>query len=226
MCISEKGVFVERTMDHPGGYVAQDSPLAETAKTLDLTPKAPDYTMLLEVSDGYGSVQLKLPASEQELDAVLKTLDEPDWLDLSWTCLDCKAPSLAKAVSEARDIQSINDFAEMLSGINNKALVTYKALLEASNCQDILRARFLAIHLSDYTFSPQFSSPAELAKEELSVLLCEPSAETILPYVDLQKYGEALIKQCGGELTGYGLIEHIHGHLIQPPRQEGGMTLG
>ena len=226
MCISEKGVFVERTMDHPGGYVAQDSPLAEPAKTLDLTPKAPDYTMLLEVSDGYGSVQLKLPASEQELDAVLKTLDEPDWLDLSWTCLDCKAPSLAKAVSEARDIQSINDFAEMLSGINNKALVTYKALLEASNCQDILRARFLAIHLSDYIFSPQFTSPAELAKEELSTLLCEPSAETILPYVDLQKYGEALIKQCGGELTGYGLIEHIHGHLIQPPRQEGGMTLG
>ena len=114
----------------------------------------------------------------------------------------------------------------MLSGINDTALVTYKALLEASNCQDILHARLLALHLSDYTFSPQFTSPAELAKEELSVLLCEPSAETILPYVDLQKYGEALIKQCGGELTGYGLIERIDGHLIQSPRQEGGMTLG
>lgn len=144
----------------------------------------------------------------------------------SWTCLDCKVPSLAEAVSEARDILSINDFAGMLSGINDTALVAYKALLEASNCQDILRAGLLAIHLSDYTFSPQFTSPAELAKEELSVLLCEPSAETILPYVDLQKYGEALIKQCGGELTGYGLIERIDGHLIQSPRQEGGMTLG
>ncbi len=224
--ISEKGVFVERSMDHPGGYVVLDSPLTEPAKAVDLTPKTPDYTMLLEVSNGDGSARLKLPASEQELDAVPQALDEPDWLDLSWTCLDCKVPSLAEAVSEARDIHAVNDFAEMLSGINDTALVTYKALLEASNCQDILHARLLALHLSDYTFSPQFTSPAELAKEELSVLLCEPSAETILPYVDLQKYGEALIKQCGGELTGYGLIERIDGHLIQSPRQEGGMTLG
>ena len=222
--ISENGVFVERSMDHPGGYVARHAPLLEVAKTLDLTPKAPDYTILLEVFHDSGAVQLKLPASSQDLDGIPQTLDEPDWLDLSWRCLDCKAPSLADVISEARDIWSINDFAEMLSGINNTALVSYKALLEASSCQDILRARLLAIHLSDYIFSPRFSSPAELAKEELFTLLREPSAETILPHVDLQKYGEALIKQCGGELTGYGLIERIDGHPIQSPRQ-GGTTL-
>lgn len=223
--IAENGVFVERSMDHPGGYMARHSPLLEVYKTLDLTPKEPDYTMLLEVSHDCGAAQLKLPASEQELDAVPQALDEPDWQDLSWTCLDCKAPSLMDAVSEARDIHAVNDFAGMLAQMDSKTLVLYKALLEASDCQDILRARLLAIHLPDYIFSPQFSSPEELAKEELSVLLCEPSAATILPYVNLQKYGEALIKQCGGELTGYGLIERTDGHPIQSPRQ-GGMTFG
>nr|WP_325215152.1 antirestriction protein ArdA [uncultured Oscillibacter sp.] len=223
--VSEKGVFVKRSMDHPGGYVALDSPLMETAKTLDLTPKTPDYAMLLEVSYGDSSVQLKLPASEQELEAVPQALDEPDWLDLTWTCLDCKVPSLADAVSEARDIHSVNDFAKMLAEMDHEDIVTYKALLEASNCQDLLRAGLLADQIPKYIFSPQFSSPEEMAKEELSVLLCDPDAETILPYVNLQKYGEALIEKSRAELTGYGLIERADGQPIQSPRQ-GGMTLG
>lgn len=100
--VSEKGVFVERSMDHPGGYMARHSPLLEVYKTLDLTPKEPDYTMLLEVSHDCGAVQLKLPADERMLEAVPKALDEPDWQDLSWRCLDCKAPSLMDAVSEGQ----------------------------------------------------------------------------------------------------------------------------
>lgn len=223
--IAENGVFVERSMDHPGGYVALDSPLLEAAKTLDLTPRVPDYTMLLEVSHSRGAVQPKLPADERALEAVLQALDELDWQDLSWRCLDCKAPSLMDAVSEARDIHAVNDFAGILAQVDSKTLVLYKALLEASDCRDLLSAELLANQLPNYTFSPQFSSPAELAKEELSVLLCGPEAKLIRPYVNLQKYGEALIKQCGGELTGYGLIERTDGHPIQSPRQ-GGMTFG
>ena len=223
--IAENGVFVERSMDHPGGYMARHSPLLEVYKALDLTPTEPDYTMLLEVSHDCGAVQLKLPADERMLEAVPKALDEPDWQDLSWRCLDCKVPSLMDAVSEARGIHAVNDFAGMLAQMDSKTLVLYKALLEASDCRDLLSAELLANQLPNYTFSPQFSSPAELAKEELSVLLCKPEAETILPHVNLQKYGEALIKQCGGELTGYGLIERTDGHPIQSPRQ-GGMTFG
>lgn len=223
--LAEKGVFMTRSADHPGGYVAQHQPLMEAAKTLDLTPKAPDYTMFLEVSDGYSSVQLKLPASEAELDAVPQTLEEPDWLDLSWTCLDCKVPSLTDAVSETRDICSVNDFARMLAEMDSEALVIYKALLEAADCRDLLHAGLLAGQLPQYTFSPKISSPADMTKEELSVILCDPEAEMLLPHVDLQNYGEALIKQCGGKLTGYGLIERTDGQPIQAPRQ-GGMTLG
>ena len=222
--ISENGVFVERSIDHPGGYVARHAPLLEVAKTLDLMPKAPDYTILLEVFHDSGAVQLKLPASDQDLDGIPQTLDEPDWLDLSWRCLDCKVPSLMDAVSEARDIHAVNDFAGMLAQMNGKTLVIYKALLEARGCRDLLNAELLANQTPSCTFSPQISSPAELAKEELSVLLCKPEAETILPHVNLQKYGEALIQKSGGELTGYGLIERADGQPVQSPRQ-GGTTL-
>ena len=60
------------------------------------------------------------------------------------------------------------------------------------------------------------------------MLLCKPEAETVLPYVNLQKYGEALIQKSGGELTGYGLIERTDGRPVLSPGQEqtgGGMTL-
>ena len=226
--ISENGVFVERSMDHPGGYVARHAPLLEVAKTLDLTPKAPDYTILLEVFHDSGAVQLKLPASSQDLDGIPQTLDEPDWLDLSWRCLDCKVPGLMDAVSEARDIHAVNDFAGMLAQMNSKTLVLYKALLEAANCRNLLSAALLADSLDKYIFSPQYSSPVEVAKGELSALLCKPEAETILPYVNLHEYGEALIQKSGGVLTSYGLIERKDGQPIQSPRQEqiGGMTLG
>ncbi len=224
--LAEKGVFVARSMDHPGGYVVRHQPLLEISRTLDLTPKEPDYTMLLEVFHGDRRGQLMLPAVEAELDAVPLTLEEPDWLDLSWTCLDCKVPSLTDAISEARDIRPVNDFAGMLAEMDSTALVIYKALLEAADCRDLLHAGLLAGQLPQYTFSPKISSPAEMAREELSVILCDPEAETLLPHVNLQSYGEALIEQCGGRLTGYGLIERTDGQPIQTPGQKGGMTLG
>lgn len=224
--LAEKGVFVGRSMDHPGGYVAQEQPLLEVSKTLDLTLEEPDYTILLEVSHGDRAVQLMLPAVEAELDAVPQTLEEPDWLDLSWTCLDCRVPSLMDAVSDARDIEAVNGFAETLAGMDREALIIYKALLEASNSQDILSAGLLAECLSAYNFSPQISSPMELAKEKLSVILNGPEAGTLLPYVNLQRYGESLIQKSGCALTGYGLIERTDGQPIQSPWPEGGMMLG
>lgn len=112
-----------------------------------------------------------------------------------------------------------------IDGDGPQSAIIYKALLEAFSCQDLLSAELLAEHLPAYAFSPQISSPAELAKEALSVNLREAEAKALLPHVDLQHYGEALIKDRGGELTGYGLTERIDGQPIQSPRQ-GGMTFG
>ena len=69
--------------------------------------------------------------------------------------------------------------------------------------------------LDEYIFSPQYRSPVELAKGDLSVVLCDEDAATLLLHLNLYRYGQALIPKCGGALTSYSLIRR-DGH--QPVR--------
>ena len=117
----------------------------------------------------------------------------------------------------------------MLFRSNGKALVLYKALLEAANYRDLLSASLLADSLDTYIFSPQYSSPVEVAKGELSTILCDLEAEIIMPHVNLRQYGQALIRNYNGVLTAYGLIERTDERPVLSPRQEqpeGGMSFG
>lgn len=234
----ENGVLVERTADHPGGYVEQHSALAEVYKTLDLTPKTPDYTILLEVSKGFfndpgydsdKTVQLKLPASPETLSSALEDVGAWDWRETGWSCLDCRVPMLTEMISDTEEgVGFLNSLSQRLAGIGPKELTAYKALLEATNCRDLLSASLLADSLDKYSFSPQYSSPIEVAKGELSVILCDGEAEIIMPHVNLHQYGQALIQNYGGVLTAYGLIERVDGQPIQGIEEsptQGGMEM-
>ncbi len=224
----EGGVFVERSIDHPGGYVVQHDDLVEAYKTLDLTPKAPDYTILLEVSKGFfndpgydsgKTVQLKLPALSETLDAALESVEAWDWREVGWNCLDCRIPALTERISDAEEgIDFLNQMAQRLTDMEPKALSAYKALLEAMNCRDLQSAGALMDSLDQYIFSPQYSSPIEVAKGELSLILCEPDAATLAPHLNLYQYGQALIEKCGGVLTPYGLIEPRGPHMSPAER--------
>lgn len=142
----EGGLFVGRTEDHPGGYVERIGEIADVYKDLDLTLNTPDYTILLKVSKGFfhdpdydsgKTALLKLPASPAELDAVLDSLDVYDWREAGWTCMDCRVPTLADAVSDADDIEFLNHLAQRLSDMSSKDLSAYKTLLETASCQDL-----------------------------------------------------------------------------------------
>ena len=67
-----------------------------------------------------------------------------------------------------------------------------------------------------------------MAKGELSAILCDPEAEMIIPHLNLNLYGQALIQKSGGMLTAYGMIERADGQPIQrmeeSPKQ-GGMEM-
>lgn len=234
----EGGVFIKRSMDHPGGYVVQHDDLVEAYKTLDLTPKAPDYTVLLEVSKGFfndpgydsdKTVQLKLPASPEALDAALEAVEAWDWREAGWSCLDCCVPALTEMLSDTGEgIDFLNHIAQRLADMEPKALSAYKALLEATVCKDIRNTELLMDSLDKYIFSPQYSSPIEVAKEELSISLDDKDVETLIPHVNLYRYGQALIERCGGILTSYGLIERADGQPIQtiePQPKQGGMEM-
>ena len=220
------------------GYVEQHDPPVEVYKTLNLTPITPDYTILLKVSKGFfndpsydsgKTAQLKLPASPEVLETALEAVGAWDWREAGWSCLDCRAPSLSEIISDAEvGIDFLNDLAQRLADMEPKALSTYKALLEATDCKDLQSAEALMDSLDEYIFSPQYSSPAEVAKGELSVILCKTDAAFLVPHLNLYQYGQALIERCGGTLTAYGLIEredHQPVQMMENKPSQGGMEM-
>lgn len=198
--------------------------------------KTLDYTVMLEVSKGFFDdpsydsdtiVQLKLPATQETLDIVLDALDIWDWREAGWICLDCRVPSLAEAISDAEDIHDVNQLSQRLADMEAKELAVYKALLSAVGCRDIQQAGELMDTLDQYILSPQFCTPTDVAKGELSVILCDIDAERLIPFIDLHQYGQELIRQCGGVLTEYGLLERVDRQPIQTIEQpgQGGMEM-
>jgi len=118
-------------------------------------------------------------------------------------------------------------FYAVTAGMEPKALPAYKALLEAVDCKSVQQAEQLMDTLDEYIFSPQFSSPIEVAKGELSIILTEQDAALITPHLNLYQYGQSLIQRDNGVLTDYGLIERRDGQPVQTieqPRQ-GGMEM-
>ena len=78
------------------GYVEQHSEVHPVSKNMDFLPRQPDYAILLEVSKGFfddpvydsgKSVQLKLPASQETLDAVWRPGTGGRWAGAVWTAV-------------------------------------------------------------------------------------------------------------------------------------------
>jgi hypothetical protein len=207
----EGGVF---TSD---GYVVQHEDLNEVYTNLDLTsPQMPDYQMLLEVSlrhygdpeyDNDNLVRLKLPASDRAINAMLTELYAMSVEEIGWCCLDCRIPALMDAVTGAKSLDEINSFAMALSEMNEKEVVQYKTVIEATGCKALPDAEELRGHLGEYTITPNISSPIEMAHAELDFMMDRDEAERLKPFVDLYGYGKAAIERYGGKLTTYGFIE-------------------
>lgn len=82
--------------------------------------------------------------------------------------------------------------------------------------------------LDKYIFSPQYGSPIDVAKGELSNILREKDMETLMPHLNLYQYGQSLIQKCGGALTTYGLIERQDGQPVREMHEgpkQGGMEM-
>ena len=205
------GVLVERTADHPGGYVQRHDELREVHKTLNLTLKKPNYTILAETYSG-ARVELPYPPHDPMGTEPVR-------------CVDCAAPSL---IGLTVGMESMNLLARRLAGMGPQELTAYKALLEATDCKDLSDAGLLADTLGNYIFTPSLNSPEEVAEEELGVILCEESVPQLIPYVNLRGYGQSLIEQRGGVLTPYGLLEREDGqpiHSMNEQPEPGGMEM-
>lgn len=212
------------------GYVVRIGDVQEEFKGLDLTPKKPDYTALLEVSimDSGQSITLELPCGRAAIENVRTQLGANDLSVLSWRCVDCLVPALRDAFSQEDNIGYANHAAKHLRDLPQSDLLAYKALVEATRCSDLSNAMRLMDSVDSYWFTRKYDSPEAVALDELSVLLGENDRATLLPFIELHRYGEKLIEEQNISMTPYGGIERKDRQPIQSVCHEpqmGGMSM-
>ncbi len=224
--LTQGGVFTDNS------YVEQHSELIEAHKTIDYTPRIPDYTMLLKVStsdyDGERSAPLKLPATSETLNKVLEQIGAGSWQETSFECLDCKAPMLKNLISSDTEIAEVNRLAETLSQMPQKQLTEYKAILAAVKPNHFDSAVQLMDQMDEYLVTPQYETLEDVARDDLNLIVDPRSAEVMIPYLDLKGYGAALVKGLNAELTDYGMVERKERqpvHIPEEQPQQGGMEM-
>jgi hypothetical protein len=233
---AEGGVFVDRSTYGYSGYVIRHKE-PELINALP-APEKPDYMILLEVCKGYFNdpdydsdsvVQLKLPASKETLDGALNTLEAADWSELAFTCLDCRIPALIEAVNQTEDVFAVNHAASRFAKMTGEAIPKLKSLLEVTGISSLADAVRLTEQLESYVYSPEFSSPTDVARAEIKFSLIEQEADLLIPHVNLHQYGKALLENHNWTLTDYGMISRQDGQPIQKFEEQnqgmGGMCL-
>ena len=193
-----------------GWYMEWAGDIAEEWKDLDLSPREPDYTVLLEVrnpDDKGRTATLKLPAAVAEINAVLDSLGIADNTEPSIQCLDCRVPALAELITGYGRIAGANDAACRLKEMAEKDIPIYGAILATVPCTTLEAALSQMDQVDQCILTPEIKSPADMGKAELTFMLGEDGAETLLPFVNLPAYGMELLKKENTVLTPYGAID-------------------
>ena len=220
----EGGVFLR----HGSGYVTQTGDLKEEFKDLGLTPKEPDYAVLLEVAvpDTDISVKLKLPCEPAELETVPDMIGAESWDGLTWRCADCRAPSLADAFTTADSIVLINDTAGLLESLPDEELDKLKGLSNALGINRLEDVSRLIGRLGDYRLVTQCNSSVEFVRHLLSGPLLPGEIALLLPHVNCDGFTEAILQREGSELTPYGLLERRDGEAVVPRQEQNAQNQG
>ena len=216
----EGGVFLR----YGYGYVTQVGELKEEYKTLDLTPKEPEYSVLLEVAvpDTDRRELVRLPCGKEELSAVPERLGVTGWHALSWRCADCRIPALRDAFSTTDNIAFIHLAARQLAEIPKERIKGVKAILESVQFRDLNEAVALLDRAGEYIFTPKFDTPAAVARRELVLMLGEEDAALAFPYVNLSGYGQKLMEAHNQVMTAYGVVERADNQPVRTaPEQQG-----
>lgn len=211
-CEAECGILV------PGGYVTQTDKPKEVSKTMDFSPKKPDYTILLELTREGNTLQLQLPASLQRIKETLNAVGADKWTDpfLHVQCKDCAAPILKPILGGRDGIADLSLLSTLLQQMEPKTLTKYKAVLEAVEDWSLQGAIHIAEHLDDYILMDSYSNPEDMARDFLS----HDAQDEMIPFVDLAGYGNYLMENQNGVMGSYGMVMRGDGLPLQPTQQQ------
>ena len=217
----------ENSVITPHGYVEQHSELKHASADLGKPPRKPAYMMRFLCSNENQTVSLNLPASQAELNAVLMRLDLDSWQEVYLECEDTAMPEMWSFTDMAYDgMEQLNRFARCLEELDmNGELVKFKAIAQQLQLSRLEDAIALTGHLDEYSFEPDIHSPRELARDELSVIAGEKEGKLLLPHLDLDAYGQDVMRRDNGVLGDYGYLARLDGQPIQALRQEMELTM-
>lgn len=211
----------------PHGYVERHSELKQAPVDLGKPPRKPAYIMRFLCSNESQTVPLNLPTSQPELNTVLTRLALDDWQEMHLECEDTAVPDMWSFTDMAYDgMEQLNRFAQCLADLNaNGELVKFKAVAQQLQLSRLEEAIALTGHLDEYSFEPEIHSPRELARDELNVITGEKECKLLLPHLDLDAYGQDVMRRDNGVLGDYGYLARLDGQPIQAPRQEMELTM-
>ena len=194
------------------GYVVQHTELNEAFFALDLTPHQPDYQILMESEDGS---MLKLPQAKLPDTTLCR-------------CLDCRIPQLMGSIEASGSIAVVNVFAGRLSGMTDREMLRYKAVLAATKCNSLQSSVALLDNLDHYMLDAKISSPEDAALSELNFIAGDNDVERLQRYVNLPAYGRDLLERDNAVITPYGHMARDDFRPILAPFEEptlGGMEM-
>lgn len=211
----------------PHGYVERHSDLKQAPADLGKPPRKPAYTMRFLCSNEHQTVSLNLPASQPELNTVLTRLVLDGWQEVHLECEDTAVPDMWSFTDMAYDgMEQLNRFARCLEELDmNGELAKFKAVAQQLQLSRLEEAIALTGHLDEYSFEPEIHSPRELARDELGVITGEKECKLLLPHLDLDAYGQDVMRRDNGVLGDYGYLARLDGQPIQAPRQEMELTM-
>ena len=214
------------------GYVEQHSEVRRVSETMDFQPHKPAYMALLCImarSTGR-TVHLELPVSDSQMRNTLEKLAETDWNNIEASVRDSPIPRWKNVLYCGGEIPQINELAYRLRELDEQGqLPKYKAILETNGCEGLAQMIAFAGKVDEYILAPRTSSPEDLAREELRVVISSPDAETLLPHVDLAGYGRALLERYQSVITRYGMLARNEDQQVQDMEHgsaPGGMVMG
>lgn len=204
---AEGGVFT------PSGYVALDGELKELTELPNLDLTKPPYTILLEVrekgAENGPMANIKLPVLKEKLEELQKKYHRDQYW---YRCIDCAVPFFREYISsDNAELQDIGLLARRMDSVQELGLMAkYKAVLQATGCQDVELAAELGRRqvLAKYRLIPpqgDRGAPAQYAVEWLRKKLGE-DAEVVFPR-DMEHMGRCLVERHNVEETDYGLVQ-------------------
>ena len=226
---AEGGVFTSL------GYVVQHSEVPHVSEKMDFQPREPPYTILLNTmsmplvpEQKREPIPIRLPTTSEQLQEILEKLGCTSWSNVMVSILDCPVPSWNHTIFLDDEIPQVFKLAEKLRQLDAEGKLTkYKAILKATDCQEVVDAVTLAETVDEYTLLPNIHSLEEAAKDDLSISIDSITLKRLLPYVNLREYGVAMLDYYNAKLTSYGRLDR-DGEPIQMIRNEpeqGGMEM-